>query len=386
MIESHFKLKQPLASEQLEFVEKSLRASFDLSAIQLEGDVLRIVHSDSESQDSVLGTTKRLLFIAKSLNKDLVFANDVSVQYEGDPQPALEDRREVIPVHPGFFTLQGDFLRVFHAINRIVRRMAEDVHAVEQEYPAVWPVRLFRMINYFHEFPQQVILCAPVKDDFKHRKEFAERYSEDKSFESVEMDHLMANAEYGLEPAVCDCCYYGLEGIGNLKNSFYTCYNKVFRNERSSTERLDRLTNFSVRDIMCVGTEEFVLEGRQALIERLSVLLTKLRLRARIETANDPFFANDSAMKSVFQNSHRLKYELLADIPHLGESIAVGSVNFHMDFFGKAFNIDLEGGGTASSGCIGVGMERLTYALYCQHGASLDAWPRDVLDYLELAC
>ena len=135
---------------------------------------------------------------------------------------------------------------------------------------------------------------------------------------------------------------------------------------------------------MYVGDQHFVLEARQTLIEILSRFIAALRLRARIETANDPFFANDAAMKSVFQHSHRLKYELLAEIPHLEDEIAVGSVNLHLDFFGKAFDIETGPDTPANSGCIGVGMERMAYALFSQHGPRLAVWPRDVLEYLEL--
>ena len=384
MIELEYPLERPLRHDQLHFVETSLRAGFGVTDIEARTDALVIRHSHDDEADAIRNMTKRYLFIVKSLNTDVVFANDVEPAYRDDPQPELESTREVIPVHPGFFTFQGDFLRVFHSLNRRVRAFAADLDAIEQEYPAVWPVRLFKSIDYFHEFPQQVILCAPVKDDFASRSEFARKYAKDQDFESVPMDSLFDDAQYGLEPAVCDCCYYGLEGLKDLENAFYTCYNKVFRNERSTSGRLDRLTNFSVRDIMYVGDEHFVLEARQTLIEILSRFIAALRLRARIETANDPFFANDAAMKSVFQHSHRLKYELLAEIPHLEDEIAVGSVNLHLDFFGKAFDIETGPDTPANSGCIGVGMERMAYALFSQHGPRLAAWPRDVLEYLEL--
>jgi hypothetical protein len=384
MIELEYPLDRPLSQDQIHFVTTSLKSGFGVADVHAREDALTIRHTHDGESDVIRKMTKRYLFIAKSLNTDVVFANDVDPVYREDPQPSLESRREVIPVHPGFFTFQGDFLRVFHALNRKVRRFADQLDAIEQEYPTVWPVRLFKGIDYFHEFPQQVILCASVKDDFASRSEFAERYRKDQDFESVPMDSLFGDAEYGLEPAVCDCCYYGLEGLREVPNAFYTCYNKVFRNERSQSGRLDRLTNFSVRDIMYVGDEHFVLEARQTLIEILSGFLSSLTLRARIETANDPFFANDAAMKSVFQHSHRLKYELLAEIPHLGDEIAVGSVNLHLDFFGKSFDIETAPETPAFSGCIGVGMERMAYALFSQHGPELAGWPGPVLEYLEL--
>ena len=301
-----------------------------------------------------------------------------------DPQPELERRRDVIPIEPGFFSFQGDALRVLQALNHSVQQMGAEFGAIEQQHPAVWPVRLFKKIDYFREFPQQMILCAPVKDDFHARTEFSKRFDKDGDFESVPMNELMADATYGLQPAVCDCCYYTLEGARGLENQFYTTVNNVFRNERSGTNQLDRLTNFTVRDIMFVGSEEYVLEARQKVIERLSEFLVSLGINAKIETANDPFFANESAMKSVFQNVHRLKYELLAYIPHLDKEIATGSINLHTDFFGRAFDIQGADGAVAHSGCIGVGMERMTYALFCQHGANLEDWPQPVLTFLDL--
>jgi seryl-tRNA synthetase len=370
------------AAEQLAFVEVALRTSFRLQTFEAQARQLRITHDDTEPTDAIRSMLKRFLFISKNINKDLVFHNNVPIRYTGDPQPELENRREVIPIDPGFYSLQGDFLRVFQGLNSATLRIANELGATEQEHPAVWPVRLFKMIDYFHEFPQQMILCAPVKGDYTSLSMFSKLYGKQQDFDAVPMNDLMADSSYGLQPAVCDCCYYSLEGAAAHEDSYYTTCNKVFRNERSPTNRLDRLTNFTVRDIMFVGREEFVLEARQGLIERLAHLLTELGLNAKIETANDPFFANDSAMKSVFQNAHRLKYELLARIPHLEREIAVGSINLHTDFFGKAFNIRLRDGRTAHSGCIGVGMERMSYALFCQHGPSLDQWPGSVLEFL----
>lgn len=384
MAELRYELEQMPSAEQLAFIENALRTSFQVTGFRLDERHIVIAHDAVESAEAIRAMTRRFIFISKNINKDLVFHNDVPVRYQQDPQPALEAAGQVIPIQPGFYTLQGDFLRVFQAINKATLRMALAVNAVEQEHPAVWPVRLFKMIDYFHEFPHQMILCAPVKDDFESRSLFSKLYRKDQAFETVPMDTLMADASYGLQPAVCDCCYYSLEGVRAHQDRYYTTVNKVFRNERSATNRLDRLTNFSVRDIMFVGSEEFVLEAREKLIETLSGFLVSLQLNAKVETANDPFFANDSAMKSVFQNAHRLKYELLAGIPHLGKEIAVGSINLHTDFFGKAFDIQMADGRTAHSGCIGVGMERMSYALFCQHGPTLADWPQPLLQFLDL--
>ena len=384
MAETRIDLDTPPTSEQAAFVENAVRNSFRVSAFDWQSDGVILTHQETEATDAMAAMTRRFAFIAKNIEKDLVFHNDVPIRYRDDPQPELERRRDVIPIQPGFFSFQGDVLRVLHALNRSVQKMAGEVDAIEQEHPAVWPVRLFKKIDYFREFPQQMILCAPLKDDFQARSEFSRQFGKEAEFDSVPMGEHMADATFGLQPAVCDCCYYTLEGARELKDHFYTTANRVFRNERSATNQLDRLTNFTVRDIMFVGTEEYVLEARQQMIDRLSRFLVSLGVNAKIETANDPFFANESAMKSVFQNAHRLKYELLAYIPHLDREIATGSINLHTDFFGRAFDIEAADGSVAHSGCIGVGMERMTYALFCQHGADLGDWPQPVLSFLGL--
>lgn len=382
MAEIRVDLDTPPTPQQVAFVETAVRNSFRVKAFDWQESGVTVHHQEDDSSDDLATMIRRFTFIAKNVDKDLVFHNDVPIRYRDDPQPELERRRDVIPIQPGFFTFQGEVLLVLHALNRSVQKMAGEVDAIEQEHPAVWPVRLFKMIDYFREFPQQMILCAPVKDDFRARSEFSKRFGKDANFDSVPMDDLMADATYGLQPAVCDCCYYTLEGARDLGDHFYTTVNRVFRNERSATNQLDRLTNFTVRDIMFVGKEDYVLEARQRMIERLSAFIASLELNAKIETANDPFFANESAMKSVFQSAHRLKYELLAYIPHLDREIATGSINLHTDFFGQAFDIRTADGSTAHSGCIGVGMERMTYALFCQHGPSLRDWPPAVLSFL----
>lgn len=385
MTELRIELQPMPGAEQLAFVEAALRNSFRVQGFRAQADHVVVVHDDPGSTDAIRSMARRFAFIAKNINKDLVFHHEAPIGYRDDPQPALEARRDVMPIEPGFYSFQGDFLRVMQGIQARVLAMAREFGAIEQEHPAVWPVRLFRKIDYFHEFPQQMILCAPVKEDFATRSAFSKRYGKGADFDRVPMDEHMADASYGLQPAVCDCCYYTLEGRTDLDDAFYTTYNKVFRNERSATQRLDRLTNFSVRDIMFVGGEAFVLEARQRLIDRLARFIAELHLNAKIETANDPFFANESAMKSVFQNAHRLKYELLAPIPHLGREIAVGSINLHTDFFGKAFDVRMRDGSTAQSGCIGVGMERFTYALFCQHGPDVATWPEGLRSVLDLA-
>ena len=238
----------------------------------------------------------------------------------------------------------------------------------------MWPIDLFKKINYLNEFPQQSLLMVGLKKNHKNLNKFSIEYSSNKKFNNIKINNNFENAEYGLQPAVCDNCYYALSNMKSFKNTIYTTYNKVFRNENSKNNSLDRLMSFSVRDIMFVGDKNFVLKTRNRLIEDIKIFLKKTDLDCTIETANDPFFIGN-VDKKLFQDAFELKYEILATIPFLKKKIAIGSINFHLDTFGKAFNIKNKKK-NIYSGCIGIGYERLLLALYSQHGNNINKWPK----------
>jgi hypothetical protein len=48
------------------------------------------------------------------------------------------------------------------------------------------------------------------------------------------------------------------------------------------------------------------------------------------------------------------------------------------DFFGRAFDINVEGAGPAHSSCIGFGLERFVCAFLAQHGNDPSDWPEEV--------
>ena len=128
---------------------------------------------------------------------------------------------------------------------------------------------------------------------------------------------------------------------------------------------------------MFVGDKQFVLEVRQNLINEIKKFIKLTELNCSIEVADDPFFIGDID-KKLFQHSFELKYEILATIPFLKKKIAIGSINFHMDTFGKAFNIN-NNTKKIFSGCIGIGFERLLLALYSQHGNNIKNWPKNLI-------
>ncbi|TPW12627.1 MAG: hypothetical protein FD130_1724, partial [Halothiobacillaceae bacterium] len=302
----------------------------------------------------------------------------ITPPYHDNPQTALEARGDVMKIAAGCYGLQGNFLQVCKNYQAQVMALAQKYSAIEQEFPPLWPIELFKSINYFSDYPHQVILTTTPQENHATRAQFAADYHKNQSFERIEMNSAMEPAAFGLAPMVCGCCYFTLRNRRGVTNTIYTTYNKVFRNERSTIDSLDRLTVFSVRDIVFVGDSDFVLQTRQQLIDDLCALLQQWGIESKIETANDPFFSNDAIYKNIYQYKHRTKYELLARLPFCDRYIAIGSINLHQEYSGKTFDIQTPEGHHAHSGCIGVGFERLTYALYSQYGPDERQWPAEI--------
>jgi len=127
-----------------------------------------------------------------------------------------------------------------------------------------------------------------------------------------------------------------------------------------------------------LGTGDYVLEERQRCVDIIGEFLDDLGLAAEIRTASDPFYiAPDASSKTYFQLTAETKYELSAVLPN-EQRLAIGSLNYHTDFFGRAFDINVEGAGPAHSSCIGFGLERFVCAFLAQHGNDPSDWPEEV--------
>lgn len=381
----HFDFPLAITDDARAFITAAIEESFSTVSLEIDEQRISVAFNEEVVDAEFEQLLRKLLFVVRNMSKDCIFTHSANNNTVQDVYPQLLEKGDVQKVDTGLFMFQGEFLQVFHAINAKVKQLSTQFQAIEQEYPALWPIELFKKINYLEEFPQQAILCAGVKPTKKAKDNVAASYSKIKEFSEIEIDDNFAPAKFGLQPAVCDCCYYMLRDKDQIENTSYTCYNKVFRNETSATGGLERLTNFSVRDVMFVGGASYVLERRQRVFEMLEVFVQELQLNCKLESANDPFFAGNAISKSVFQYASQLKHELLFDVPGLPKAMAFGSVNLHLDFFGSAFDIQLKDGEAAHSACVGIGMERMSYALFCQHGAQLSEWPESVKEYLELS-
>lgn len=384
MTRAEVELSAPLEDEDVLQISETFRRSFDFKSLVRRENCVEVVVGDDMAPVELETVLKRVVRARRYAFSESLFVREATSGQNGDPQPLLQDRGDVRSLAPGLFAFSGDFLRVRTALDARVRAIAALHKAAEISYPALWPIEVLQAIDYFHDFPHLTMLASGVEPSFAARNRFAERFSKRIGRGSIECneENGLAPARHALAPTVCDCCYWLLKGRRDVADQMFTIHGQVFRNERSQHGALDRLTAYTMREIVMVGSPAFVLSRRDALVDEVIDFMSSLDLSCDIRAADDPFFCNDSLQKTILQNLNRLKYEVNVQL-YDGRTTAVASINLHNDFFSQ--NYDYTQGEThLFSACVAFGYERLTYALFCRHGADLSSWPRQVLDLLEL--
>jgi seryl-tRNA synthetase len=137
-----------------------------------------------------------------------------------------------------------------------------------------------------------------------------------------------------------------------------------------------------MREVIFVGSKEFVLESREVARQRMDSVLEQIGMAYRVESANDPFFIGEFRKQAAFQSAFQLKFEIRARLPYKESTLAVGSYNYHQDFFGRHLNISLPDGSPAHTGCVAFGLERIAFAFLAQYGTSPADWPKPVQEAL----
>lgn len=385
MVQASVPVTRPLDNATLDDVSRILGRSFAVEAVVNGPGAVTATVGDDVSQDHLRQAVARVLRVARHLTEECVFSSEPADWQGTDAQPALEAAGDVRRLGPGLFAFGGAFLQVRAALDALLLGIAARHGASELAYPPLWPVPVLRDINYFHDFPQLAMVAAGVGADFASRSRFGEanRRGSGAAAIACTAEGGLAPAVNALAPTVCDCCYWLLRDRRDVADQVLTIHGHVFRNETSDTGSLDRLSAFTMREIVTIGTEAFVLERRRVLLEDMTQLALSLGLRCTIEAADDPFFCNDALQKSLLQTAAQLKYELRVVL--FGDrEIAVGSLNLHNDYFSKSYDYTTPDGGRPFSGCFAIGCERLTYALFCRYGLDLEQWPQPVRGVLRL--
>ena len=297
-----------------------------------------------------------------------------------DPNIELIERAELSQETEGVFSLGPLVTRLIDYFESRFVELANSFDARPYRFPALIPASFLGRVNYFRAFPHSLTFATHLREDLDIIDRFSQKaYCDEEGNLNASNDEVFAKVKTLLSPAVCYHLYLSLADqpltVGNL---VATAVGNCFRYEAINLTSLERLWNFTMREVIFVGPKDFVLENREIARQRMNHIFNEIGLAYRVESANDPFFIGEFRKQVAFQSAFQLKYEIRASLPFKGSTLAVGSYNYHQDFFGRHLNITLPDGSPAHTGCVAFGLERIAYAYLAQYGLDSHRWPTSI--------
>jgi seryl-tRNA synthetase len=305
------------------------------------------------------------------------------VPYGIDPHQELLARGEISQEAQGIFALGPLVTRLIEYFEKRVLELAASFDAEPYRFPTLIPARYLERVNYFRAFPHSLTFATHLREDLDAIDHFAQHAACDEHGLNISLDSFTP-IQTLLSPAVCYHLYFALADQplpGGQVTA--TAVSNCFRYESTNLVSLERLWNFTMREVIFVGSKEFVLDNRETARLRMRRVFEEIGLAYRVESATDPFFIGEFRKQSVFQSAFQLKFEIRARLPFKDSTLAVGSYNYHQNFFGRHLNISLPDGTPAHTGCVAFGLERMAYAFLAQFGLDPQIWPAAMQEALQ---
>ena len=300
---------------------------------------------------------------------------DRPVPSSTDPNAELLVRGEMFQETAGIFTLGPLVTRLISFFEHEFIALADSFGAAPYRFPTLIPAKSLERVGYFRAFPHSLSFVTHLREDLDAIDNFAQHAACDEHGLNTPADSF-ARIQALLSPAVCYHLYFALadKPLPGGKMTA-TAVGNCFRYESVNLASLERLWNFTMREVIFVGPKDFVLQNREIGRERMRGFFEGIGLAYRVESANDPFFIGEFKKQAAFQSAFQLKFEIRAGLPFKQSTLAVGSYNYHQDFFGRSLNITLPDGSSTHTGCIAFGLERMAYAFLSQYGLDVRKWP-----------
>ena len=357
--------------KQVAYLSREIReVRFAADGASLECDV---PESDSERlEQDIREMAGRLQRSLRRLQRKVVFRSATLDKPVFRGVPPIEG---IYALGPGQMALDGLPLALFRYFDRTFAELGETWNARPVLTPTLIPARALSRCDYFRSFPQNVTFASHLHEDLGVIDGFRARHEKRDDLDERALGD-MVTPEACLSPAACYHIYHLHQNRSiPAGGTVHAVCGKCFRYEAGNTSDLRRLWDFTMREIVFMGMRDDVLREREAGIRKIGVFLDEHQLAGDVRTASDPFFiAPDAAAKTYFQLSSETKYEISLLLPS-DDRVAVGSLNYHTDFFGRAFAITVENRGLMHSVCIAFGLERWVHAFLAQHGERPEHWP-----------
>jgi hypothetical protein len=218
-------------------------------------------------------------------------------------------------------------------------------------YPPVLTVEDLVPLDYFTNFPHLASVVGGLRAD-----EVSRDLVSSGELRTDTVGRYVGASGHILPSAACYNAYIHLAGTVLPGHTTVTTVATCFRRE-DHYHGLRRLFAFTMREIICIGPRETVLDFLATHKARVTSFIEELGLPITVAAATDPFFDPNGA-RTLMQKLFPVKEEFV----YSGE-LAIASVNFHRNFFGERCDIRLDDGSPAFTGCVAFGLERWLAAL-----------------------
>lgn len=278
---------------------------------------------------------------------------------------------------PGVYGHAGVFEDVIDHFERLVTRHSRVLEPEVLRFPAIFSRKHYLQTSHIENFPDLMgSVHSFTGNEKEHRRLLQQRA------DGEDWTRELTPSEVMLVPAACYPLYPTATGTVTSEGRLVDLRSFVFRHEPSIDPA--RMQIFRQREFVRIGTAEQALAHRDFWLKKGEEILNSVGLEVRSEAANDPFFGRAGKVMASAQKEQDLKFELLHAVATDEKLTAITSCNYHLDYFGKTFDIRTPDGNPAHTACIGFGLERIALALFMKHGFHVDRWPSDVKTVLGL--
>lgn len=353
-----------------EFVKSICFVSSSILAVERRDNQIKIEIDDECDRESVEKELLQMMKKFKIINseQEIYFNNDIPKR----EYYKLEQSNQVFFFGMGQigFGEKGKFLLEY--FDAMFAKIASQLGAIEKMYPALLPIRGYAKTGYLKKTPQYAMFCLGINDSIESLEQTASAVNKNN------VKQIAKEPEYALSPSACFHTYIEYENKTLDNNTIVTFRQNVFRNEgRLNYNEIGRLCDYHVREIVMIGSDEFVFEIRDKIMEKSTEILKMLGLNGDITLASDSFVVPKMQMYRKIQRIDKSKYEMHLNVNE-SKSISTASFNLHGKAFTDPFNICVENCEDTVTACVGFGLQRWVIAFLSQYSLDERNWPEDV--------
>ena len=197
---------------------------------------------------------------------------DRPVPYHQDPHAgAGRARRDLARRRTGIFALGPLLTRLIAYFERRFLDLADSFGAAPYRFPTLIPARYLERVNYFQAFPHSLTFVTHLREDLDAIDHFAQHAACEQDGALNTPPDSFAPIQALLSPAVCYHLYFSLADQPLPGGQVVaTAVGNCFRYEAINLTSLERLWNFTMREVIFVGAKDFVLENRETARQRMA--------------------------------------------------------------------------------------------------------------------